>query len=473
MNNKSIWEVDIEKEYFDNEIKKEVDILIIGGGITGVSLAYLLKDYRGSVCLIDKDEIGKGVTARTTAKISYLQGTVYQSLEKSFNKKVADKYFQSQKDAIKLIKRIILDNHISCDLEEVSSILFTMCNSNVSKVKKEKQLLEDFGVKTVDVYDDDIEYGIKSFGNYTFHPLKYLYSLVDIIKKNILLCEGVLAKNISLNATGSYDVVTNKGLIKARRVVVCNHYPFFLFPTFIPLKTYIKREYVCAGKVSKPCKVTAINVDKELYSIRYYKDYLIYVSHKDRLTGNIDYSDYFEKSQKRFYELFGVKPEYTFINQDVISNDLLPFIGEVRNNLYIATGYNAWGMTNGVIASQVIYDLITYNTSSYKKLFDPNRGNIPLFVSSFFGSFHYAKAYVEALFKKNTPSYVKIDNVLYGIYVDDHNHKHIVKLICPHMKCSLVFNQAELTWDCPCHGSRFTIDGDIIEGPAIQTIKKD
>ncbi len=472
MNNSSFWNDSIKKESFkDKKLEKDVDILIIGGGMTGINLAYFLKDYRGKVCLIDKGEFGCGITSKTTAKLSYLQEIIYQTLEKNFNKETALKYYNSQKESINIIKDIIKKNKISCDLEEVASIIFTFQNNNITKINKEKKLLEEFGTKTIDIYGNKIKKGIIAYENYVFNPLKYLYGLINIIKEKILLYEDVLATNITLFNKG-YKVLTDKGIIRAKKVIVANHYPFFLLPTFIPFKTYIKREYVCVGKVNNHNNISAINIDKDLFSIRFYKNYLLYVSNKNRLTDNTSYSDSLLKSCDDFFKLFGVKPEYSYINQDVMSNDNLPFIGEVKNNLYIATAYNAWGMTNSVIASKVIYDLINSRTSTYKYLFDPNRNSFPLFLKSFVGSFHYVKAYAQSLWKKNTPSYVRIKNIWYGIYVDDENNKHIVKLICPHMKCNLVFNETEKTWDCPCHGSRFDIDGNIIEGPAVKSITK-
>lgn len=474
MDNKSVFE-DVEKKFsfYNKDFEHDVDLLIIGGGITGITLSYFLREYRGKVLVIDKGDFGGGVTARTTAKISFLQGTIYQDLLKKFNREKSHLYYQSQKDAISIIKKIISDNHISCDLEEVNSILFTECSENIPKIKKEKMLLESFKEDILDLAGGGIKSGLMARGNYVFHPLKFLYHLVELIQDKVSMAEGVCATSISKSDHGKYNVYTNKGVIKASKVVCCNHYPFFLNPTFIPLKTYVKREYVCVGKAENKSLVSAINIDKELYSIRFYKDYVIYVSHKNRLTDDTCYDNNFQKSKENFKGIFGVEAIYSYINQDVVSNDLLPFIGEVSNNLYIATAYNGWGMTNGVLASKIISSLITYGMHPYKKLFDPNRGNIPLYFSSFVGGFHYAKVYASSLFKKNVPNYIKIKNVLYGVYVDDKGERHMIKLVCPHMKCNLVFNEAECTWDCPCHGSRFSLDGKLLEGPATKSLAKD
>ena len=158
------------------------------------------------------------------------------------------------------------------------------------------------------------------------------------------------------------------------------------------------------------------------------------------------------------------------MNQDVMSNDQLPFIGKIKDNLYISTAYNTWGMTNSTIGAKLISDLINNKDNEYVSLFNPNRINFPLIINSFIGLFHYLKSYLEALFHKSNPHYVRINGLIYGIYIDKEGIEHKVKLICPHMKCPLVFNQKELTWDCPCHGSRFDLDGNILETPAIKKI---
>lgn len=446
------------------------DILIIGGGISGLTTAYLLKDKYKKIMLIDKSTIGNGVTSKTTAKITYLQGIIYQTLEKKFNNSISKNYFNSQKEAIEILKDIITKNKISCDFEKVDSIIFTLEKSNVPKIKKEKEILQSFGVKVTDVINNKIEAGIKVEDTYEFNALKYMDNLKKIIKNTISIKENITAKNIH-KLNDKYCTQTDIGNIYSKKVIVACHYPFFLLPTLIPLKTYIKREYVNSSIIKQPKKYTAINIDKDLHSIRYYNNYLIYTSNEQRLTSNIDYKTSYDKSIQDFKNYFNKEPEYTWMNQDIISNDYLPFIGEIKKDLYIATAFNAWGMTNGTISGKVIYDLISHKDSPYKELFNPNRNNINLLINSFLGSFHYLKVYIESLFKRNNPYYIKIKGITYGVYKDENDVKHIIKLVCPHMKCNLVFNREEKTWDCPCHGSRFNIDGKLLEGPASKDLK--
>lgn len=462
---KTIWEEDRSKSK-----EKTVDILIIGGGMTGWTTAYFLKDSNKKVMLIDKGKFLEGVTARTTAKISYLQKIIYQTLEKKHGFSVAKQYLDSQLDAIQLIKNIIEKNHISCDWEASDSIIFTCEENGIPKIKKEASFLKRCGISTKEVKHPEIKVGISVSGTYVFQPLKYLEQLKEIVEDSMILQENTTATNVK-KEKDTYYVTTTSGIIKANKVVLACHYPFYIFPTLIPIKTYVKKEYVNVAPWNNPHFWNAISIDKTLHSIRFYKNNILYGSHEQKTTEKLNYGKSMIQSQIDFETYFGVKPTYTWSNQDVMSHDHLPMIGQVENNLYIATAYQAWGMTNATIAGKLIADNILGKENKYQKLFDPKRWNVALCVNGLCGSFLYAKSYAVSFFQKNVPSYIKIKGFVYGIYKDENDKLHQIKLICPHMKCNLVFNQTEKTWDCPCHGSRFDLDGHLIEGPAVKNLK--
>lgn len=470
MNNKSLWQ-DVKINVTNKKkISSNIDILIIGGGITGLTLAYLLKDTDQSIMIIDKSKLGEGITCKTTAKINYLQDIIYQTLTKKHDKKTAHEYLNSQLDAINIIKDIINKNNIKCDLERVDSIIFTLEEKGINKILKEKELLEEFNIKVEEVQDKNIKSGIKVKDTYVFHPLKYLQGLTNIIKKTQEIHEGVTA--YSIDKIGEhYEVKTSSGIISASHVVIACNYPFYIIPSLIPLKTYVKREYVNVAKCDNPKSITAISIDSKLHSIRYYQNYIIYGSNASRITDKTDYAKEYRKSQKDFQKIFKQPPLYTWMNQDLMSNDSLPFIGSIHDHLYLASTYQAWGMTNGTIAAQIISDLITNNYNRYTKLFDPKRLNISLITESCLGSFRYLKAYISAFFYKNNPYYIKINGMIYGYYKDSDDYIHRIKLVCPHMKCNLVFNEIEGTWDCPCHGSRFNTSGKVLVGPSTKDLE--
>lgn len=471
MENRSIWEKEHPK--INSGKLKDTDVLIIGGGITGITAAYYLNNSGLKVTLLEKGKIGNGITKNSTAKISYLQGTIYQKLKSYFDDSVSKRYFKSQVYAISLLKNIIVENNIDCDFEKVESYLFAFKKSGLSKLEKEKKLLEQFGVKCTDKkmpIDFPAEGSFSVPENYVFNPVKYIYGVAKILN-NVEINEETTV--LEVKKENDYVVNTTNGIIKAKKLIIACHYPFFIFPGIIPIKNYIKREYVNAGKYEGVKNFTAINVEKDIHSIRFYKDYVIYVSNNHRLTNKIDYEKNYELSRKNFKKYFKTEPEYSWMNQDLITNDELPFIGKLKDNLFISSGYNAWGMTNGVIGAKIVSDLVMGKSARYSSLFSPNRISLIGTINSLIDGFCYAKAYIEApFFKKENTFVTKIDGKAYNVYVDKEGKKHIAQRKCPHMKCDLVFNNEELTWDCPCHGSRFDIDGKLMEGPSKYDINK-
>lgn len=477
MKNNPIWDINKNNKYNDSLKTNNVDILIIGGGITGITTAYLLKNLNKRILLIDKDNLGFDTTYKSTAKISFIQKDIYQKLEKTYNYETSKLYFESQKEAINIITNIIKDEKIDCELEKVNSYLFTNKKESINKLNKERDLLKSFKVECFDQQKLPINYKIEaSFyveNNYVFNPIKYIGNISKKLN-SIDICINTMAFNIK-KENNSYKVTTNNGIINTKKVIVTTHYPFFIFPNLIPIRNYISREYVNTCNYPHN-NFTAINIDKDTESIRFYKDNIIYVSNNHRLTNKINYKVNYNDSKTKFKKNFNKEILYSWMNQDLMTNDYLPIIGYSRKdnkNLLLACGYNAWGMTNGVIAAKIISDLIMNKKNKYYNLFRPDRISLNGIINSIIDGIFYAKAYIEAPFIKKDNIYkVKVNDEDYFLYIDKNKNKHYVKTKCPHMKCNLVFNKEELTWDCPCHGSRFDIDGNIITSPTKNDIKK-
>ena len=472
MKNKSIWN-DVEIEKFNNSFSGvlKTDVLIVGAGITGLTTAYFLKDVDEKIVVVDKGKICEGITNKTTGKVNYLQGAVHQKIERYHGFDKAKLYYESSKEAINIIKNIIKLNNIDCDLVKEPSCTFTLEECNIKKITREEELLRVFGENVKFINDKRILKGIEVLNGYSFHPIKYLKGMVNSIKDKVEIYEDTLVTSYE-RENNRYVVQTNKGKIITKKLVIACHYLFFIIPLLTPLKTHLKREYVNVGKVNVNKKYNAINIDKNLHSIRFHEDYLIYTSNEHKLTSKFNYKKNRKKSIKEFKKYFGNSPEYSWINQDIVSNDYLPFIGKVKNNLYVATAFNGWGMTNGTIAGKLIADLILKKENKYETLFNPRRMSMTLIINSIVESSSYLKAYLYSYIKPN-PVFIKKGGMTYGIYKDDKGIKHSIKLICPHMKCKLIFNYEDETWDCPCHGSRFDLDGNIIEGPSVHHIKEE
>lgn len=470
MKNKSIWSYYLNSNDIKEIDKDEcVDIVIIGGGITGLSIAYSYLNDNYKVCLLEKNTIGSGITSKSTAKITYLQDGIYGKISKLRSDNDAKLYYESQKEAIDRILKIIDMNHIECDLKKSDSYLFTI-EGNTKTIIKEEKLLTSFGCKidNIDVLPDGLKVkrGIKCEDTYTFNPIKYLNGLKEIIKDKIPIYENSCVKKI-IKKKEYYLVRTNSHTIKAKYVILCTHYPYFLFPYLMPLKCSLEKSYIALFKDNSNINFQGITCDNQTLSIRYVED-----KYKLLLINSTNLA-YSQNDVANFKNFINNKPEFVWSNVDIITKDYLPYIGLIENNFYIATGYNTWGMTNSMLASLIIHDLIDNKNNKYTSLVNPKRKDnliisikYPLYLINNIYSFLNSKIIKNKNWYSNKVRFEKINGIGIAIYTDDFGEEHKVINKCPHLGCSLIFNEIELTWDCPCHGSRFDLSGNSIEGPS-------
>ena len=250
MENKSIWMDGIKitkSKKLDKNIK--VDVLVIGGGITGISCCYQLKDSRLKVALVEANTIGMGVTSRTTGKLTFLQDGIYSKIKKSSGYNKANLYYEAQKDAIEIVRGIVKNEKIRCNLSYSDSYLFTEDDNNKKKIDEEKELLKSFSEKVEDINklpNGEDCYGIKVSGCYVFHPLKYLNSLKrKLINSGVEIYEDTRVYSIN-DFKNYYLVKAGDNFIQAKKVVLALHYPYFIMPFFMPFKVHLEKSYVGA-----------------------------------------------------------------------------------------------------------------------------------------------------------------------------------------------------------------------------------
>ena len=465
---KSIWQ-NIKTSSITSKKDIETDILIIGGGITGLTTLLNLKNE--NIILIEANQIGMGISAKTTGKISIMQEYNYQNIEKTNNKIIANQYLESQIYAVNLLKKIIKEYDIECDFKKNSSYLFTNDNKNIPKVIKEKNILSKYiNCEVINSLPNNYPciYGIKTDESYVFNPLKYINKIKEICPKKIY--ENTRAISIQ-KKLDYYLVKTNKNKIKTKKIIICTHYPFFIEKYKIPLKTTIEKEYVLSSIVDKAYNANMISNDDNIISIRYYEDKnMIFASNKEKLCNKINHRENMENLIRKYKNHFPYKITNTWYNYDIISNDYLPIIGKIKGeNILFATAFNKWGMTNSVLAANIMSDIIKNNDNEYINLFSPYRKiNKKKILNSITYILNNIKAYLN-----NKQKFIKYKNncgIEYAIYKDKLGKEHKVINRCPHMKCKLTFNEIDKTWDCPCHGSRFNIDGKILKGPSTYSI---
>ena len=476
MKNYSLWLDNIDNDSYPKlDSNLDVDILIIGGGITGISTLYHLINSNLKVCLVERNKIGEGITARTTGKLTYLQGNIYSKIKKMYSFNVARKYYEAQKDGIELVKNIIKNNNIECDFTRQRSFLFASVFKDIDALKQEKELIEKFGEKVSEIkipLSINNYYAISVSNTYYFHPLKYVKKLAKICyKKGQNIYENTNIIKIEKN-NNYYTCYTNEYTIKAKKIVIATHYPYFLKPFLFPLKCSLEKSYISASIIEDKKDISGINLNNRSISFRYYDKYFLYLNGTHNLCNSFN-------NKEKFNYLLKDNKDITFYwsNTDIITNDYLPYIGKIDNDMYLATGYNTWGMTNGSLAGKIISDLILYNNNKYKTLFNPKRNmaiygklNIIKDIYSSAKPFIQNKIFKNKRYYSNNVIFKKINGKDIGVYIDKEKKEHIVYNKCPHLKCSLIFNEVEHTWDCPCHASRFDIDGKCITGPSTKDI---
>ena len=362
-----------------------------------------------------------------------------------------DDYIKAQIEACNLIKKVIMENNIDCDYEEVYHYLDSDDNRKINDLYKK--------IKNYCKRDGDTLKALSA----VFNPFKFLNSLKEIcLKSNVKIYENTGIIKVD---TDRFIAYTGKYKIKFKNCVLATHYPSLVKLLFLPVHSYLEKSYLGATKVFDNKKSSGISIDKDSRSYRYYKDYYIFLGEVSDTSMNFNVSLDFDNLIKR-----NITADYVWSNKDIMTIDHMPYIGKVLDNIYIGTGYNTWGMTNGFLAGKIISDLILKGISEFGDLFDPKRLTklkdylkFPIFMGI------SAKAFVKSRLDDNPYKLVafkKINNKKVLIYTDKDGRKHTVCRTCPHLKCGIILNKVEEIWECPCHGSKFDIDGKCIEGPS-------
>ena len=441
MKNYSIWQ-DFKRNDLKNlSSNKKCDVLIIGGGITGSSMYYHLhKKFK--IILVEQNKIGDGITSRSTGKLTFMQNDLIDKIRKQDEEK-ASLYLKSQIDAIKIIKKIIEEENIKCDLENTDSIIYTNKEEEIEKLKDLTKFLSlnKISIETCKIDLVKMKYAIKIQDTYIFNPSLFVYNYLKD-KENVY--ENTKIIDIK-RKNDFYYCYTKDNVIKCKYVIVASHYPYFNLPFFFPLKSYIEKSYLLAG-TKKYSPISIISYSDPFISIRTYKNKMIYLSNSQDSYKNIDDSKNFEELIKKASDI-DLFPSYLWTNSDIMTNDNLPYIGEIKNNLFIATGYNTWGLTNGIISGKIISDILLKKDNPYINLFNPKRINLKKELNIIINTLKNVLGCINGFLK--------------------HNNKYFFT----HMNCPLIYNKDENTFDCPCHGSRFDINGEIIISPANKNLK--
>jgi glycine/D-amino acid oxidase-like deaminating enzyme/nitrite reductase/ring-hydroxylating ferredoxin subunit len=473
----------------------EVDVAIVGSGITGITAGYLLSKAGKRVAILERNKIIEGVTGYTSAKVSALHTLIYHDLIEKFGIKHARHYADAQIEALDFIASTVKEEQIDCNFNRASSYTYTERNENVDKIWQEAEAAIKLDLPGSYVLETDLPYQIKAAVRFTdqayFHPRNYLLKLAELIAQNGgLIYENTTVVNVSEENLCTLKTFNNK-TITAKSVIVATNYPIIdkggYFARLKPQRSYVLGVYI-DGQVPEGMY---INCEEPLFSVRPQQTekgpMLIITGVHDTPGKHIDTESYYNKLLALAREKFKVREvAYYWLTHDSYAPDKLPYVGRYTHkskNMYVAGGYSGWGMTNGTAAAMLLSDQILGIKNSNADTFDPwakhRMRDLKEVIKN--ASFVGKEFIVKRAQKKNEQS---INNLPHGqgividsrgqkiaVYKDQQGKLHKFSAKCTHMGCIVQFNNAERTWDCPCHGSRFDSTGQVIHAPAIDNLK--
>ncbi len=432
---KSLWWDGVELPSFESlKGNLKTDVLIIGGGICGLLCAYLLKQSGVDCTVVEANRIAGGVTCNTTAKITALHGLIYGDLAETSGFEAAQKYLSANQQAIETFARIAKE--VDCNFERQTAYTYSL--KDKEKIEREFSALQRLGANAQMQYKSPLPISFTAAVGLPqqaqFHPLKFIGHII----KDLSIYEHTRITEF----TPDY-VLYDGGKIQAKKVIVATHFPILNKHGLYFLKLYQHRSYVLALENAQ--KLDGMYVDEADKGLSFRKqDNLLLLGGGGGRTGKKcgNWAE-LKAFRDRYYPKSQIK--FQWATQDCMSLDKIPLIGQYSPNtpnLYVATGFNKWGMSSSMVAARLLTDAINDVRNDYADIFAPDRSiwKPQLLVNGF-----------ETLTNFVYPTAKR----------------------CPHLGCALKWNKYEHSWDCCCHGSRFSPDGTVLNNPANQDMEKE
>lgn len=430
----SIWSDSATLPKFES-LKTDIktDTLIIGGGIAGILCAYMLEQAGVNYALVEAKTICSGITKNTTAKITAQHGLIYHKLIKQFGIEKASLYLQANQEAVKKFAAMCAE--IDCDFEKKDAFVYSLNDPQVIHDELDALQKLDFSAEFVQELPlpFSIAGAVKFADQAQFHPLKF----ISAIAKDLNIYENTMVRELS-----EHEAHTDHGIIMADKIIVATHFPFLNKHGSYFLKMYQHHSYVIAFEDAPDLNGMYVDEAQKGMSFRNHNGLLL-IGGGDHRTGKHG-GNWEEISHFAAKHYPDASEQYRWATQDCMTLDSIPYIGAYAKStpdLYVATGFNKWGMTSSMVCAMLLTDLVTGKENPYAALFSPSRSMLK------------PQLAINAL--EATMNLLSISSPR-----------------CPHMGCALKWNHTEHSWDCPCHGSRFDKDGHLIDNPATGDLKR-
>jgi glycine/D-amino acid oxidase-like deaminating enzyme/nitrite reductase/ring-hydroxylating ferredoxin subunit len=477
------------------QLKADVDcdVAVVGGGIIGVTTALMLQQQGAKVVLLEARRIGSGATGYTTAKLSSLHGTTYRQLTSSHGDDVARAYGEMNEAGLAQVAAYV-ELGIDCDFRRKPNFTYSESESERSKLMEEAEAASRVGLPASFVTEAPelpfpIAGAVRFDDQAEFHPLKYLNAMTaTAVEAGCAVHERT--RVLSVKHGDPCVVRTESGAtVRAGHVVLATHLPINDLGYF-STRNHPERSYAMlvrlAGAVPEGMYLSSDSPTRTLRPVPTEDGELLLVGGMSHRTGKGSEAERYRKTEEWARERFDVvSVEHRWATQDHIPNDQLPFIGPVAprvDSVLTATGMKKWGLAMGTSAARILSDRILERGNPWAETFDPfrlhPRAEIPSLVQH--GVATGVHLVLDRVMKRGSADHLapgEGDVVGAGLaqraaYRDTAGKLHTLSARCTHLGCIVHFNDAERTWDCPCHGSRFDIDGEVLEGPATKPLPR-
>lgn len=471
----------------------QVEVAIIGGGIAGILTGYMLSKQGIRVAILEADRILRGTTGHTTAKVTSQHGLIYSKIKSQFNMEMARQYADANQTAIRNLAEIAETNGIACDFVQQDAYVYTQQADYIEKIKEEVEVAKELGIKASFVEKLPIGIPIKGavrFENQAqFHPRKFLIPLADkIITNGSKIYEQTRVVRLE---DDEHTLLTEQGSkVTADKIIIASHYPCINKPGFYFTRVHTERSYVVAIRTKENYPggmyINAEEPTRSLRSQQTETGELILVGGENHKTGQgNDTRLHYESLVDYAYAHFAVEDiPFRWSTQDCMTLDSLPYVGPFTvhsPHIYVATGFGKWGMTNSMASAMILRDLIVDGKSPWQDVYSPSRKTSLQSIGTFIAeNANVAKELIAGKLtlpasngelQRGEGKVIDYKGKRAGAFLDQQGKLHVVDTTCTHMGCELQWNAAETSWDCPCHGSRFSYTGDVVEGPAVRPLR--
>ncbi|HEV8271135.1 MAG TPA: FAD-dependent oxidoreductase [Chitinophagaceae bacterium] len=494
--NISLWQESVNEYKSSNKINSSTlyDVVIVGGGITGISTAFHLQKASMNCLVLEAHELCFGTTGGTTAHINTLLDIPYSTIEKNFGKEKSKLVADSVKEAVNTIRSTIREHNIDCDFKTTTATLFAKTDKQKEELEKISGATRDAGIQNSFINKISLPIGfLKAMQVYEqakFNPARYVHGVAEQFEK----MGGVILQNCSVitaDENENVNIETTKGKYTGRFLIYATHIPPGV--NLIHFRCVPMRSYAMAVTLKDDNYPDDLLYD--MYDpYNYYrsqeidgKKYFI-AGGNDHKTAHEENQEYcFLKLESHIRRYFEVKEiAYKWSSQYYESPDGLPYIGQLpgHDKIYTATGFGGNGMPYSTVAALLLTKMICNQDSPYKDLYDPNRLKPVAGFSNFvnhnvdvikqFASkwFSHDELHELAELATGEGKIVNFKDEKIAIYKDEKGSVHALHPTCTHVGCEVKWNNAELTWDCPCHGARYSYDGQVLNGPATKNLAK-